>query len=145
MPLRNGTAAVECAIAVPLLTIFVLGAIDVGQFANVYQKVSDASRKGARVAARYDSASTSQVQDAVLDYLEESSSGTAASAIAGATTVTVTDANGNSVSGSGLGSVSTGSQICVQVTVQYDPVRWLMGMHGLDGTVITATTMMRRE
>ena len=44
---RGGSAAVECAIVAPLLTLLVLGTIDVGQYANVYQKVSDASARGA--------------------------------------------------------------------------------------------------
>jgi Flp pilus assembly protein TadG len=49
--LRNGIAAVECAIVAPLLVLLLLGAIDLGQYVNVYQKVSDASRAGARIAA----------------------------------------------------------------------------------------------
>ena len=68
---RRGAAAVECAIIAPLMTLLLLGAIDVGQFANVYQKVSDASRHGARVASRYGTTTTGQVEAAVMDYLEQ--------------------------------------------------------------------------
>ena len=122
-----------------------LGAIDVGQFANVYQKVSDASREGARVAARYDTLTTSEVEAAVLDYLEEASPGVSPFTLASAADVTVTDSTGNPIPGGNMASVATGSQVRVQVTLQFDPVRWVGGVKGLDGSEVAATTMMRRE
>ncbi len=142
---RDGAAAVECAIAAPLLTLLLLGAIDVGQFANVYQKVSEASREGARVAARYDTLTTSEVETAVMDYLEEASPGVSPSTLAGATVVTVSDSTGTPIPAGNLASVATGSQLRVQVTLQYDPVRWFGGFKGLDGSEVAATAMMRRE
>jgi len=141
---RRGAAAVECAIIAPLLTLLVLGAIDVGQFANVYQKVSDASRHGTRVAARYGTTTTGQVEAAVMDYLEQACPNVAPATLDSATTVTVTKADGTSMSGS-LASVTTGSEIRVQVTMQFDPVRLISGFEGLDGSQITTTTMMRRQ
>lgn len=142
---RDGAAAVECAIVAPLITFLVLGAIDVGQYANVYQKVSDASREGARVAARYQTATTSQVQAAVMDYLEQTSPGTSAPTLASAAQVTVTDAGGAAITGGDLTKIPSGTQLSVQVTLQYDPVRWIGTFNGLDGRQIAATTMMRRE
>jgi Flp pilus assembly protein TadG len=143
--LYRGTAAVECAIVLPLLTLLVLGAIDVGQYGNVYQKVSDASRAGARVAARHDTAATSSVESAVRDYLREVSPGTSGSTLASAVQVTVTDGTGNSVPAGNLSQVASGSQLSVSVRVQYDPVRWINGFKGLDGSEIASTTLMRRE
>jgi Flp pilus assembly protein TadG len=142
---RDGTAAVECAIVVPLLTLLVLGALDVGQYANVYQKVSDASRAGARIAARHSTQTTSAVESAVRNYLQEVSSGSSSSALASAAQITVTDGAGNSVPGGNLEQFPTGSQLTVRVSLQYDPVRWISGFKGLDGMDITATTVMRRE
>ena len=55
---RTGAAVVECATVAPLLTLLLLGAIDMGQFANTYQKISHASREGARVAAQHDTTTT---------------------------------------------------------------------------------------
>jgi Flp pilus assembly protein TadG len=141
---RRGAAAVECAIIAPLLALFVLGTIDVGQFANVYQKVSDASREGARVAARFGTTTTGQVEAAVMDYLEQATPNEAPATLAAATTVTVSQADGTTLSGS-LTSVPSGSQLRVQVTMQFDPVRWISGISELDGSEITTTTMMRRE
>jgi Flp pilus assembly protein TadG len=141
---RRGAAAVECAIIAPLLTLLLLGAIDVGQFANVYQKVSDASRHGARVAAKYGTTTTAQVEAAVMDYLEQACPNVAPATLDSATTVTVRKADGSSMSGS-LTTVTTGTQIRVQVTMQFEPVRLISGFEGLDGSQITTTTMMRRQ
>ena len=41
---------VEFAVVAPLLFALLMGAIDVGQYVNVGQTVSDASREGAHVA-----------------------------------------------------------------------------------------------
>jgi len=129
----------------PLLTLLVLGAIDVGQFANVHQKVSDASREGARMAARNTTQTSSDVQAVVMDYLEKVSRGVPPATLASATTVTVTDSAGNSIAGTALGGVPSGSEIRVQVTLQFDPIRWISGVSTLDGQQITSTTIMRRQ
>ena len=141
---RRGAAAVECAIIAPLLTLLLLGAIDVGQFANMYQKVSDASRYGARVAAKYGTTTTGQVEAAVMDYLEQACPNVAPAELDSATTVTVKNAAGTTMSGS-LATVTQGSQIRVQVTMQFEPVRLISGFEGLDGSQITTTTRMRRQ
>ena len=139
---RSAVAAVECAIVLPLLTLLVLGAIDAGQFANVYQKVSDASREGARAAARYGTETTSQVKATVMSYLAEVSNG---NSLAAAAQVTITDSSGNPIPGGDLTKAVSGSQIQVRVSLMYDPVRWIDGVKGLDGRQIATTTMMRRE
>jgi Flp pilus assembly protein TadG len=141
---RRGAAAVECAIIAPILALLVLGAIDVGQFANVYQKVSDASREGARIASRFGTASTAQVEAAVMDYLEQATPNVAPATLDAATTVTVMSSDGSTMSGS-MTSIPSGSQVRVQVTMQFDPVRLISGISELDGSEITTTTMMRRD
>jgi Flp pilus assembly protein TadG len=141
---RRGTAAVECAFVAPLLTLLVLGAIDVGQYANVYQKISDASRAGARFAARYSTQNTSAVESAVRTYLKDVSIG-GSTALAAVAQITVTDGAGNPVPSGNLEKSATGSPLKVTVQVRYDPVRWIDGIKGLDGTTISSTTVMRRE
>ncbi len=138
---RSGIAAVECAIVAPVLTLLVLGAVDLGQYANLYQMISDASREGARVAVKYDTKTTSEVLAAVQSYLQDASPRTSASTLA---SVTVTDEFGNPIANK-LTNVATGSQLNVRVALQYDPVRWISGFKGLAGQQLTATTMMRRE
>jgi Flp pilus assembly protein TadG len=141
---RRGSAAVECAIVAPLLTLLVLGVIDVGQYANVYQKVSDASRAGARYAARYETQSTSAVVSAVRNYLEDVTAGPS-STLASTAQITVTDAAGNAVPSGNLQKYTTGAPLKVTVQVQYDPVRWINGIKGLDGMNVSSTSVMRRE
>ena len=142
---RQGIAAVECAIVAPLLMLLVLGAVDVGQYANVYQKVSDASREGARVAVRYETATQSQVTMAVMNYLQDAFPNESSSTLAGATQVAVTNADGSPISGGNLSSVDTGSQICVTVTLHFDFIRWISHVQFLGGKDVIMTTKMRRE
>lgn len=142
---RAGAAAVECAIVSPMLMLLILGAIDLGQYANVYQKVSDASRAGARLAVRHDTATVSQVEAEVRNYLEDVCPDAAAEAMASAAEINVSGANGSPISGGNLSPIASGSLVSVRVTLQYDPVRWISGFEGLDGSVLEATTIMRRE
>ena len=66
---RQGSACVELAVLSPLLVLLLLGIIDGGQFVNVGQTVSNASREGARIAAKQSTANVSTVQTAVLNYV----------------------------------------------------------------------------
>lgn len=142
---RKGAAAVECAIVAPLLTLLVLGAVDLGQFANVHQMVSDASREGARVAAQYDTILVSEVKAAVLQYLEDAFPNTDASTIASATQVITTTGTGGAITSGDLTTVGTGAEVVVQVSVSYDSLRWIQGLPGIAGQQIVARTVMRRE
>jgi len=142
---RKGVAVVECAIVAPLLMLLVLGAVDVGQYANVYQKVSDASREGARVAARYDTATQSQVDTAVMNYLQDAFPNVPPSVLASAANVTVTNADGSPVSSGDMTSVATGSQLGVTVTLRFDLIRWISHVQFLSGSDVAVTTKMRRE
>ena len=142
---RKGAAAVECAIVAPLLTLLVLGAVDLGQYANVQQTVSDASREGARVAARYDTVLVSQVEAAVRDYLEEAFPGKSDTTIAAMTQVTVTKSNGGAISGGDLTTSGSGAEVEVTVSVSYDDLRWVHGFPGINGQQVVSRTVMRRE
>jgi hypothetical protein len=96
------------------------------------------------VAAKNGTATTAAVETAVMDYLEQACPNVPAGTLDSATTVTVKNAAGTSMSGS-LATVTQGSQIRVQVTIQFEPVRLISGFEGLDGSQITTTTMMRRQ
>ncbi len=137
---RQGIAAVEFALLCPILLILFLGIVEVGQFVNVGQSVSNASREGARIAARQATSTVSEAQTAVSDYLTDMHPTMPASAVQ----TTISDASGP-VAGGDLTTVATGSPIYVQVTVQFDPVRWLNGLTLLDGRSVTKTTVTRRE
>lgn len=125
--------------------LLVLGAVDVGQYANVCQKVSDASREGARVAARYETLTQSQVVTAVMNYLQDAFPNVPPSTIAAAAQVTLTNAGGSPISSGDMTSVATGSQLSVTVTLQFDLIRWISHVQFLSGSDVAVTTKMRRE
>ncbi len=140
--LRTGVAAVECAIIMPVLTLLVLGAVDVGQYAHVHQKVTEASRETARFAVRYDTTSVEQTKSMCADYLQEAFPGCS---LETAAQVKMTAADGTSTVPNDLTTMPSGTQVNVQVLLQYDSVRWLNGFPILSGQTISVTTAMRRE
>lgn len=142
---RHGIAAVECSIVAPLLIILVLGAIDVGEFANVCQKVSDASREGARIAVQNETRTYSQVSAGVTNYLHDAFPQVPPAILSSAVSVVVSDATGSSIAGGDLTTIASGAQIRVTVNLQYDFVRWINHLPLLDGKAVVATSVMRRE
>jgi Flp pilus assembly protein TadG len=137
---RRGTACVEFAALSPILLLLFLGIVDVGQFVNIGQSVSNASREGARVAARQTTTNCSKVQNAVTNYLTNLYPNLPSSAVQ----CTVTSA-GTSVTGTGIATVATGTPVTVQVVVQFDPVRWINGFTFLAGRNVAKSTVTRRE
>lgn len=150
---RPGTAAVECALVAPLLVGLVLSAIDVGQFINVSQVVDNAAREGSRKAVRDTTTDVSQVEAAVKNYLSLYFPDLTLAEIDAATTITVQTPDlpndGNTtpetVTGSGMGSVASGTEVTVQVTFQYDAVRWMTGVPTINGQSLKTRAVMRRE
>ena len=142
---RAGAAAVECAAVAPLMTLLVLGMIDMGQYANVYQKVSNASREGGRVAAKHNTSSTAQVEEAVMGHLTDALPGTSSAVLASATQVNITDAQGSPIAGGDLTKLAAGSELHVQVTLQYSVLRWIAVFDWLDGQIPAATAVVLRE
>jgi len=142
---RRGTAAVEFAVLAPVLILVVLGTIDVGQFVNLGQIVSNASREGARTASRDTTLTVSEVQSAVQNYLATAFPAVPTSSWSTALQVNVTDGYGNPISGGDLTTISSGGRISVQVVLTFDTVRWSRGFAGLDGRSLRAITVMRRE
>lgn len=140
-PARFGTAAVEAAIAIPLLVAILLGAVDVGQSVYVAQVINEASREGARQASRFETLSETEVSQTVRDFVRESLS---ASADAGLS-INFTNSSGDPIPNGDLSTLSSGSLVSVQVVLSFDSVRWTPGFIGLSGRSIETTTIMRRE
>ena len=137
---RQGSACVELAVLSPLLVLLLLGIIDGGQFVNVGQTVSNASREGARIAAKQTTANVSTVQTAVLNYVPGLYPNLPASAVQ----VSVVNA-GNPIAGANIAAVATGTPLSVQVALQFDQARWIKGLPYLNGRTVTNTTVSRRE
>ncbi|MEX0679708.1 MAG: TadE/TadG family type IV pilus assembly protein [Pirellulales bacterium] len=137
---RRGAACVEFAVLSPILLLLFLGIVEVGQFVNIGHSVSNASREGARIAARQSTTNVAQVTTAVSDYLTDAYPNLPSSAVQ----VAVVNA-GSPITAGGLATVATGSPISVQVVLQFDPVRWINGFTFLNGRTVTKATVTRRE
>ncbi len=111
---RDGVAAVEAALLLPVALILMLGTWEVGRMVEVTQILTNAAREGGRKAStgQY---TNSQVQQAVVNYLQ----------IAGlpstSATVTVSDlthANTDCTAATEL------DQLQVNVSIPFTAVRW---------------------
>ena len=129
----------------PLLVMLIIGAVDAGQFANCHQKISDASREGARYAAQFETTNVADVETVVLAYLGDMFPSVPEATLRSGTTVIVRNAVGNTIAGSELGSVHTGNLVEVEVTLQYNSVRWINGLRFLGDRTVQAATAMCRE
>lgn len=139
--LRNGAAAVEAAIVIPLIALILLGSIDVGQSVYVAQVVNEASREGARQACRFDTKSEETVRTTVRNFVRDSFSGLADASVE----VNFSNNAGEAIPSGDLSTMSSGAPVTVQVVLDYDSVRWTPGFIGLGGRTIETTTIMRRE
>ena len=141
---RSGAAAVEFAILSPVLVLLILGGIDLGQFINTGQVVSNASRVGVRKATKFETHNTSLVTDEVVDYISQHVPGLSRSTIANATTVTV-KAQETVINGAPIAYVSSGQRLDVSVSFNYQAVRWVPFLTTLHGRSLVSTSMMRKE
>ena len=125
---RRAAAVVEFAIVAPLFFLLVFGMIEYGRMVMVQQIITNASREGARRAV-LDGATATEVDEAVTDFLEESS-------IAGGE-VTITPADPT--------TAEYGDPVTVTVAIDFTEVSWLPSPMYLGGQQLTASTAMRRE
>lgn len=128
---RNGTAAVEASLMMPVLFFIFLGAIDVAQYINVSQVVANASREGAMIAIRHTTTDEQDVETAVFNYLAEHYPSLATNAktlevtvervVEDGMTATVDDNRGN------FSSAEPGDAVSVTVQFNFADVRWIPG------------------
>ena len=57
----------------------------------------------------------------------------------------VSDSAGNTVSGANLSAITSGSSVSVQVTLEFEAVRWIKGMDYMNEKSITTAAVMRRD
>ena len=136
---RHGVATVEFAIVVPILMLLVLGMIEYAQVINVSQLVSSASRRGARLAARDSTLNVTAVENYVANFI------TGNLPSAPAVQVHVTNNAGVRLTGSELSSIPSGAPLAVDVSLNFDTVRWLRHFVTLDNKVLQTVTTARRE
>lgn len=142
---RLGSATVECALVMPLLLFLLVSTLEVGQFISVSHVVDNASREGARVCCKNDTASTEVAVEAVRTYLINSFSNVSEEELTAATTVVVTNSADDVVVADELAGVDSGLPVTVEVTFDFDTVRWGAGFSMLQGANLRTRTVMRRQ
>ena len=140
---RKGVSAVELAITLPVMMIVLLASIDAGQAVNVWNKVDNASRMGARAAARNTTSTSTEVSAAVSAFLTAAFPGVSPTDLSAGVTVVVRDSDGATITN--LTGVDVGDPISVEVTLDYDTVRWTQDFGLLANRDFVTTTQMRRE
>jgi Flp pilus assembly protein TadG len=138
--LRRGAVAVEMAIIAPAIVLLTCCTIDVGQYINTAQLVSNASREGARKACRFNTLAIADVEQTVLNYLSNASNISSSSI-----QVKVFDGAGNRLNAGQLPNVESGQEVGVEVNLRYDDIRWTNWLAFLDGSMNSSTTFARRE
>lgn len=128
--IRSGAAAVEAALMLPLLVLTTFGSIDVAQYINTGQVVSNASRVGARVAVRNQTTSEESVRSAIVAYLKESYPRMDEGVLTESLSISVSQygvEESESGSANSLSSVESGSTLNVLVEFDFESIRWLPG------------------
>ena len=67
---QEGAAAVEFAIVLPILVLLVLGALDMGHMYYIDHLITNASREGARFAAKYTGTTAEPTSDQISNYVK---------------------------------------------------------------------------
>lgn len=141
---QTGAAVVEAAFMLPLLLITTFGAIDVAQYINAAQVVSNSSREGARISSRNGTEHTDEVRDVVLNYLADAFPHLSPNELEESVAISVQQSGqgANEIPNGDLTLVTSGDPLVVTVDFDFDAVRWLGGFAYFD---LTTGTHCRRE
>lgn len=142
---RDGVAVVELAITIPLLALLLLGVTEFAQLMNAAQVVTNASRRGARLAARNGTATASEVQNDVRAFITGAFPSLLGSSGSSPISIQVVDGSGTSITGGDLTTISPGSPIRVDVSLNFDSIRWLSHFSTLDSQTLQTSAVARRE
>lgn len=143
---RRGSAAVEAALILPLLIIVSFGAIDVAQYINLAQLVSNASREGARVASRNGTETVDEVEAAVISFMADALSNLSAQELSDAINIEIRCGICDTPVPQGkLTEIASGDSVFVHVEFDFAKVRWLPGPSYWNNDVQESKTYCRRE
>lgn len=131
---RRGAAVVEFAIVAPVFILLVFGMIEFGRAVMVQQVLVNASREAARQAV-LDGTTVGDIESRIGTYLSASD----------ITSETVSYTVNGSVVSDPTQSAGFGDAIGVEIAVPFDDVSWMPVPKYIGGTVLRATSIMRRE
>ncbi|MFO0864920.1 MAG: TadE/TadG family type IV pilus assembly protein [Gemmataceae bacterium] len=115
---RRGVAAVEFAVILPLILLFLLGLWEVGRYIEAQQILVNGAREGARQAST-GVKDVSAIKTAVVTYLQQK----------GISMVTTNDVTVSCINNTALTSPTSSSQLDqwrVTVSVSADNVKWVI-------------------
>ena len=157
---RKGASAVEAGLMLPVLVVITFGAIDIAQFINSGQVISNTCREGARVASRNSTETVQEVEDRVLEYIggaipqltEEERASAVTIQVRQVAETTVTGEDGEEVTtrtytqipNGDLTSVESGDAISVIVQFDYSSIRWIRWLSGPGFSQHEVETICRR-
>jgi Flp pilus assembly protein TadG len=128
---QEGVAAVEFAIILPVLMLLVLGGMDLGDMYFIQNVITNASREGARYAAKYTGTATLPTSSQISNYVTSD--------------LNYQSLNLNSLNVSASYTGTAPDEI-VTVTVKANKYWWILGSFGLaDPKTLTAQTAMTVE
>jgi Flp pilus assembly protein TadG len=128
---QEGVAAVEFAIILPVLVLLILGGMDLGDMYFIQHVITNASREGARYAAKYTGTSTLPTSGQISNYVTSN--------------LNYQSLNLNNLNVSASYTGSSPDEI-VTVTVKANKYWWVLGSLGLpDPKTLTAQTAMTVE
>lgn len=133
-PTRRGAAVVEFAVVLPVFVLLVFGMIEFGRAVMVQQLLVNASREAARQAV-LDGTTVNDIESAIDVYLG------AANISEQDVTYTVNGAETSNPTE----TAEFGDAVGVEISVLFDDVSWLPVPKYIGGTVLRATSIMRRE
>ena len=142
---RKGAAAVEAALLLPLLLIVTLGVVDVGQFIVTKQNLCNASRIGARHAAKDGTSNISEVEEVISEYFNDAFPSLTDSEISDVFQLVIRDSNGTTIEGDGLSEFESGEILVVEVDLDFSMVQWLDKVNYWNLELEPITSTSRRE
>ena len=114
--------------------------VDVAQYINVSQVINNASREGAYVAARPTTTSVDEVEDLINEYLLD------VLHVSDSDNIQIVLKEGDEpIEGDQLSDVAEGTQLEVQVSFDFDSIRWLPGLVYWSGEAAKCNTTFRKQ
>ena len=139
---KRGVAAVEAALALPIVVLLTFGFIEIGWYVNSLQILHDAARQGARAAVRLEN-SNSEVNAAVLNSLSSS-----INVDPNAVTVRISKLNSNGDEDyqvMDLSQIEEGQAVRVTVTVDFSQFSHPSDVLGFTPRSLNRSAVMQRS
>jgi Flp pilus assembly protein TadG len=142
---RSGSAAVEAALLLPMLIGITFGAVDIAQFINLAEIVTEASREGTLISCDRHTLTVQEVEDGVMSFMTTAIPGISQEELASGIDIKVRQASDQTIPQGDLTTISPGETISVSVAFDFSVIRWLHGPNYANGNVKSSQSFGRRE